>query len=243
MTDNREALMFKKVPDGYVFRAPNPWVLGRARFYLVDEVQKAQLLAIITARSQAVFWVVFAGLIAASTAALAYGSGHGSPTPRDLVVMLALAPVWIYAALLISIRPTARRLQPLLADLPRTDQRITAVDRREAVRKTLSLEQYVMLGVSQAITAAAMIVLVWQKTNGGRVSLLEARGAPILVFSAVVFVVSSIRFLIAALDKARHKQDEPLPATRSFKRAAVPIFCLVVSILFLGLVVAIERGA
>jgi hypothetical protein len=96
---------------------------------------------------------------------------------------------------------------------------------------------------SQAITAAAMIVLVWQKTNGGRVSLLEARGAPILVFSAVVFVVSSIRFLIAALDKARHKQDEPLPATGSLKSAVVPIFCLVVSILLLGFVVAIERGA
>jgi len=109
MADNREALMFKKVPDGYVFRAPNPWVFGRARFYLVNEAQKAQLLAIVTARSQAVFWVALVALIGASTAALAYGTGHDNPTVRDAVVMLALLPVWIYAAVLVSIGPTARR--------------------------------------------------------------------------------------------------------------------------------------
>jgi hypothetical protein len=117
VADNREALMFKKVPDGYVFRAPNQWVFGRTRHYLVTEAQKAQLLAIVTTRSQAVFWGVFVGLIGASTAALAYGSGPGHPTARDFVVMLARGPLWVYAALLISIRPTALRLQPLLDGL------------------------------------------------------------------------------------------------------------------------------
>jgi hypothetical protein len=71
MADNREAIMFKKVPEGYVFRAPNPWVLGRIRFYLVNEAQKTKLLAVITARSQAVFWVTFAVLTGTSTAARA----------------------------------------------------------------------------------------------------------------------------------------------------------------------------
>jgi hypothetical protein len=130
MADNREAIMFKKVPEGYVFRAPNPWVFGRARFYLVNDAQKAQLLAIITARSQAVFWIALVALIGASTAAIAYGSGHDDPTAGDVVIMLALLPVWIYAAVLISIGPMARRLQPLLAGLTPTDQRITGVDLR-----------------------------------------------------------------------------------------------------------------
>ena len=52
LADNREALMFKKVPDGFVFRAPNRWVFGRARFYLVNEAEREKLLAIVTARSQ-----------------------------------------------------------------------------------------------------------------------------------------------------------------------------------------------
>ena len=146
MADHREAIMFKKGPDGYVFRAPNPWVLGRKRFYLVNEAEKTKLLAVITARSQAVFWVTFVTLISASTAALAYFSGHNNPTTRDFVIMLALLPVWLYAAALVSIRPTARRLQPLLAGLPRTEQRITAADMRRAVRK-LVLPQRREIGV------------------------------------------------------------------------------------------------
>jgi hypothetical protein len=237
MADNREAIMFKAVPDGYLFRAPNPWVFGRARFYLVNEVRKAELLAIITARSQLVFWVALVALIGASTAAIAYGSGHDNPTAGDVVIMLALLPVWIYAALLVSIRPMARRLQPLLAGLPPTDQRITALDLRRAVRKTISFGQYIALGASQAIMSAAFIVLVWQKTDGGRVSVFQDGGVLVFVFVAVVFVVSSLSFLVAAIDKARHPEVEAGPANRSFKTALLPIFCLVVSIGLFGFVV------
>jgi hypothetical protein len=32
--------MFKPVPGGYVFRAPNPWVFWRKRFYLVNETHR-----------------------------------------------------------------------------------------------------------------------------------------------------------------------------------------------------------
>jgi hypothetical protein len=237
MADNREAIMFKKVPDGYVFRAPNPWVFGRTRFYLVDEALKAQLLAIVTARSQAVFWIVLVAVIGASTAVQAFATGHDNPTASDVVIMLALLPLWLYAALLVSIRPMARRLQPLLAGLVPTDQRITAAELRAAVRKTVSFGHYIMLGVSQAVMSAALILLALQKTNGGRVSVFEDGGALVSVFAAVVFVVSSLSFLVAALDRARHKQDEPGPAARSFKGFLLPIFCLVVSIGLFGFVV------
>jgi hypothetical protein len=52
MADVRETTMFKEVPEGFVFRAPNPWVFGRARFYLANAAQKAELLSIVTARSK-----------------------------------------------------------------------------------------------------------------------------------------------------------------------------------------------
>ena len=237
MADNREAIMFKKVPEGYLFHAPNPWLFGRARFYLVNDAQKAQLLAIVTARSQAVFWVALVALIGASTAALTYGSGHDNPTVSDILVMLAMIPIWIYAALLVSIGPTARRLQPLLAGLPPTDQRITAVDLRKAVRKTVSFGQYIALGVSQAIMSAGFVGLVWQQTDGGRVSVFQDGGVLVFVFVAIVFLVSSLSFLVAAIDKARHPEVEAGPANRTFKTALLPIFCLVVSIGLFGLVV------
>ena len=101
MADNREAIMFKKVPDGYLFRAPNPYLFVRARFYLVTEEQKARLLAIITARGQAAFWIAFIALIAVGIALLAYGTGHDDPTIGDMVIMLAMIPLSLFAAVFI----------------------------------------------------------------------------------------------------------------------------------------------
>src|SRR5258705_6762812 len=147
MSDSREATMFKPVSDGYVFRAPNPWVFGRPRFYRANEVQKAQLLAIVTSRSQSVFWVALLVLVGASVALLAYASGHDDPTVSDAIIMLALIPVWIYAALLISIRPMARRLQPVLADLAPTDEQITSAEVSLAMRNSMSLRQCLLLGI------------------------------------------------------------------------------------------------
>jgi hypothetical protein len=72
--------------------------------------------------------------------------------------MLVLLPICPYAALLLSIGPTARRLRPLLVGLTPMDQRITAADLR-AVRKTVSIREHLMLGVSQAMVAAALVVL------------------------------------------------------------------------------------
>jgi len=238
MADNREAIMFKKVPDGYVFRALNPLVFGRGRYYLVNEAEKAQLLAVITARNPAIyFWLVVLVLIAAGIGALAYGTGHDNPTVSDVVIMLALIPLWLYAAVFVSMRPTARKLEPLLAGLQPTDQSITSADLRKAVRKTVSFGQYLMLGVSQAILSAAFIVMVVQKTNGGHVAVLDDSGTLLFVFNAVAFAFSSICFLIAALDKVRHKQDGPDLADRSFKGFLLPLSCLVISIGLLGFVV------
>lgn len=238
MADNREAIMFKQVPDGYVFRAPNPLVFGRARFYLVSEAQKAELLAVITARRPAMyFWFAFLVLIAAGTAALAFGTGHDDPTVSDVLILLALIPFWLYAAVLVSQLPTVRKLEPLLAGLQPTDQSITSADLRKAVRKTISLPQYLALGISQAVLSAAFIIMAVQKANGGHVALLDDPGALLLVFNAVVFTVSSICLLTAALNKVRHKQDEPDLADRSFKRLLLPLFCLVIALGLLGFVV------
>ena len=238
MADHREAIMFKQVPDGYVFRAVNPFVFGRGRYYLVNEAQKAQFLAIITARNTAMyFWLVVMVLIAAGTGALAYGTGHDDPTVSDVVIMMALIPLWLYAAVLVSLYPTARKLEPLLAGLQRTDQSITSADLRKAARTTMSFRNYLALGISQAALSAAFIVMVMQKTNGGHVAVLGDSGTLLNVFNAVAFAFASICFLIAALDKVRHKQDEPDLADRSFKSFGLPLLCLVISLGLLGFVV------
>jgi hypothetical protein len=113
-------------------------------------------------------------------------------------------------------------------------------DNREAImfKKVPDGYVFLMLGVSQAIMAIALIMLALQKTDGGRISMLADGGAFVLVFSAAVLVVSSLAFLAAALDKARRKQFQSEPAQRSFKTLLLPMFCIAVSIALLGLVIA-----
>src|SRR5258705_10775537 len=40
-------IFFKPVPEGYVFRAPNPWIFGPADHYLVSEAQRDEIAAIL----------------------------------------------------------------------------------------------------------------------------------------------------------------------------------------------------
>ena len=40
-------LYFKRVPEGFVFRAPNPWIFGPADHYLVSETQRDAIAAIL----------------------------------------------------------------------------------------------------------------------------------------------------------------------------------------------------
>jgi hypothetical protein len=133
--------------------------------------------------------------------------------------------------------PTARKLQPLLAELRPTNQSITLADLRTSMRKAVSFRQYLTLGVSQAVTSAALVVMVVQKTNGGRVSVFEDAAALLFAFLAAVLAVSSISFLIVALDKFRHKKDEPGPTNRAFRSFLAPVLSLVVSVGLLGFVV------
>ena len=201
MTDVRETTMFKPVPEGYVYRAPSKWVFGGNRFYLVNETQKAEILAIARARSQAPFWLTLTGLVAASSVIVAWASGHGGPTVRDAVITLAVLPVCFYAALVLTIWPLERRLAPILARLPRTDQRITPADLRAAMRTGLSFRKSLLLGLVQGILAcglavSAMLLSDDATPSGQAVALL-------LMVASAGGMISAICLLAVAVGKRR----------------------------------------
>jgi hypothetical protein len=252
MTDIREATMFKAVPGGYVFRAPNPWAFGRYRFYRVNEAQKSELLSIIKARSPVLFWIALVVLIVGSTALPALGTGHDNPTFGDIIIMLALIPVSIYAAMLIVVRPMASRMEPILAGLPRTEERITPAELRQVMRGTVSVPQGFLLGTIQTLLAASFVVLAFLRLRGGRVSVFEDASGVLYAFAAAAFAFAAASFFVAAIRKARETcaagaqggtPGDNAPATASFKSYLLPIFSLVVSIAVFGFVVttAIQR--
>jgi hypothetical protein len=204
-------------------------------------------------RSAAVFWIALIVLIGGSTALLAYGSGHDDPTLGDAILMLALIPVWIYAAILIAIRPMALRLEPMLAGLPRTEERITAADLRQAMQGTVSGPQSLLIGTSQVLLSASFAVLAFTRLRGGRLSVSEDATGLVYAFAAAAFAFAAISFFVAAIRKASQTRDvgaqsggtpdEHAPASTSFKRYLLPIFSLVVSIGLLGFVAtnAVQR--
>jgi hypothetical protein len=241
MTDAREALSFKKVEDGYVFRAPNPWVFGRARYFLVDEAQKAQLLAAMTARSQlmtgVVLGIAFAVTYGASVAAIIFVSGPGEPGIGSFMTMVVMAVVCLFAAIVIAVRPAARRVQPLLADLTPTDQRITAADRRLATQNMMSVPAQLMLAASQAILSAVFFMQAMQKTGGNLASIFANASALPSTFAGCCFAFASTCLLFAAVKKFGNRREATVAADRSFRKFLMPTISLSIAIVALGITI------
>jgi len=55
-----KSVMFKPVADGWVYRAPNPWIFGDAPHYLVNDAQKAQIEALTIPFGPALFAAILA---------------------------------------------------------------------------------------------------------------------------------------------------------------------------------------
>jgi hypothetical protein len=126
-----EAMLFKPVPGGFVYRAPNPWIFGRADHYVVNEQQKAELLRILVARHPLVrVAVIVAGFLLWGVAMGTVGwtfSGHEDPTVIDAVIMIVATFAALFLALHLALRRKLRRMQAILVAAPRT----TAAHRAE----------------------------------------------------------------------------------------------------------------
>ncbi len=165
MTDARrsiEAALFKQVPGGFVYRAPNPWVFGRADHYLVDEAQKAAILELVVARRPMLFLAVWIGgflLAAGAAVAVLLIFGLDYPATVSTALIAAMMPVTVLA-LHLTARRTLRRLQPVLAGASPTDQRITTAEIRRAVNERLSDKQLWRTGIFSAIACFISVVAV-----------------------------------------------------------------------------------
>ena len=156
-SDQIRPTMFKKVPGGYVFRAPNPWLFGAAPHYLVSEAQKAELVKILTPlrpyQRRAVLVIVpTVGLLLLVVAI------NGAMGPFFLAAPMlgvALCSALILATMVLALhmenRPMQRRLQPVLAGLTRTDERITNRELRDATENATSAKQSLLAGIGLTI--------------------------------------------------------------------------------------------
>jgi hypothetical protein len=114
--------LFREAPGGYVFRAPSPWMFGRASHYLVTDAQKEELLG--PTRSD----VVLAVLASAIVSAVVLGFPEawlpayflGGQTIGRVLFSIAQGASPVLAGLQCLHWLAFRRLQPILTHLPRT---------------------------------------------------------------------------------------------------------------------------
>jgi hypothetical protein len=132
-----EAINFKRVPGGYVYRAPNRRMFGPVRHYLTNEAQKAEIIAIHTPRrpvlQQTMLWLALVLMVAAAGTLVWAFTGHDDPTAADIFIWVVLVIVEIFAALQILRWRIQSRVQPIIAGLPPSDDRITNLDMRRGL--------------------------------------------------------------------------------------------------------------
>ena len=117
--DGMEEMSFKRVPEGWVYRVPNPWLLGRSRYYLVSEKQKSEIAG--HHRRMWLFLLLGIAVIAAVGAPLTFVGFN----EQQVVLSLATAALLGLIAGFAANAWLCRTIRPIIADLTPTTQRIT----------------------------------------------------------------------------------------------------------------------
>jgi len=210
MSENRrqiEAMLFKPVPGGFIYRAPNPWIFGYANHYLVTEAQKAELLRIVVAprpmlRLAAIVALVLLWVVAA-TVVWAF-SGHDDPTAGDAIIMAIATFSAMFLAIHFALRRKLHQVQPILAHARRTTATITSREMRSAINKTISLKTAGIVGAIWAFGCAAQVFSL--VVRNPRHPLFSDVQSDISAFLVAVSAVMVIRYLRLVIGKMRQKQ-------------------------------------
>lgn len=146
--DGWQEICFKPVPEGWIFRAPNPWILGLHRHYLVSENQKTEIIAFFSQ----VNWrfVIVVGVFAVFFTAVLVLALSLVPSQTAFLVIIVFSFLWGYlinAYFWLALRP-------LLAGAPRTTERITLSELLRTRAAIMPLPQLILFTLLFAVSCA-----------------------------------------------------------------------------------------
>jgi hypothetical protein len=203
-----EAVLFKRVGDRFVYQAPNPWIFGPTSRYLVTEAQKAALVAIVVPRRPKLRIAIVSAAILLWTGIVATimwaFSGHNDPTASDVLVMMSLILVPVYFAWVVALQRNLRRMQPIIANAPRTDERITRPELRKAMIDALSYRKSLLLGATWTFSSLMQVSILLMRN--GRHPLFSDAGSCMIAFAAILGAALAIYYLYIAIGKVRQRQ-------------------------------------
>jgi hypothetical protein len=149
---------FKPVPGGYEFRRPNPWLFGFWRTYLVNDAQKEMLAAFVRQRQRLILGLLAIYLlmgVAATVLFQALGPPDLSPA-----AFLAIVVVAMLGMLMLAMVPHVylmRKIEPLLAELQRTDEQATLHQQLFGVAAVISPMHLALGGGGGFLVAASNV--------------------------------------------------------------------------------------
>jgi hypothetical protein len=176
-----EEALFKRVGDGWLFSAPNPWTFGRRHSYLVNDAQKAEL-GMRVRRGRYFRLLAIIPMFCLPLAAFL------------LAPSLLRAPsitTWVLFALFFVVASVAINLcdylpvRPLLVGLPRTTERIGLVEMHGRQAQAMSVKALATIA-SIELVACLAVVAQW---------LMSVRGNPFILVTAAIFGLLGILFL------------------------------------------------
>ena len=196
-----EAFAFKRLADGYVFRAPSRSLFGRPEHYRVDAARKdtiAVALAEMRIRRASMVIVALAAAFAWLISAITFRN--------QLPAVVASGAVFAVLLVVITRLRERRLLQPLLSDLPRTSERITFRDRLIVLSLATPHKQlWLVIVLSGSLAVFHMLRLL------GYIDSTDARtlgvNSVVSGLSVVLFTVIVVIFGIIAVAKVTRRGD------------------------------------
>lgn len=207
--EGAEEAAFKPVPGGYVAQLPGPRLLGRSRSYLVNEAQKAEIVAVLRRQRLMMIGLMLALAVVGAGCGLFVGvlHGQGSPVaPLSIAIGTALFIVVIFVACLLLTIYALLPLRPLLAALPNTEERISVNERVGSVARSVSPKVLAVGIVSAPVVVIANALTVAHSLYEGRLEITALWNA-IAGFGALVLTAYFIWLTILRRRFARGQQS------------------------------------
>ena len=118
--------------------------------------------------------------------------------------MSVLILVPIFLALVVALQRNLRRMQPILVGAPRTEERITHHELRQAMTKAISLRRALLVSGLWAVACGFQVTTL--VIRNARHPLLSDVQSYLNLFTATVAAGLVIYYLVVAIRKIRQKE-------------------------------------
>src|SRR3981081_3631288 len=104
----------QRVPGGYEFRRPNPWLFGFWRTYLVNDAQKEALAAFVRRRQRLILGLLAIYLLLGAAATFAFEAAGGPPdlSPAQFATVVVVAMLGMLMLALVPHIYLMRKIEP-----------------------------------------------------------------------------------------------------------------------------------